>query len=137
MSLVDIIPGKGVGEFRLGMSLAEIEQLIPNHSTEPLENHFVIWTEQLGLWIAKSNFEVTQILTRNHHPSKVLGKVGLGDTLADIEKYFGPVKDDLDIYVLTQYPGVGFELEDSDINEEWNEQTASIQAISIFNPPDF
>jgi hypothetical protein len=55
--------------------------------------------------------------------------MGIGSTLADVERYIGRWEEELDVYILPDYPGICFELRDED---EWNELKTPIEYISIY-----
>lgn len=72
----------------------------------------------------------------NDFKGKVKGKVGIGSYLSDVEKFIGRPEEDGQnietIYIIKDLPGICFELQDNDIDEEWNENTAPIETISVF-----
>ena len=57
---------------------------------------------------------VYQVMVHDNYAGKFLGKIGLGSTLADVEKAFGPIKAILDSLVVKGLPGIAFEPKDDD-----------------------
>ena len=133
MSLNDIVPGKRVGKFELGMPSSQLLQSLSDYRKEQRISCFVVWTEHIGFWIDESSLTVTQILVRGNYPGKVLGKVGIGDTLADVEKSFGKVIYEPYTWEIQGFPGVAFELSQNDIYEDWDERDIPIETICVFS----
>ena len=80
--------------------------------------------------------ELIRIMVRNDFKGKVYGKVGIGSYLSDVEKYIGKPEESGQfietVYIIKDLPGIGFELQDNEIEEEWDDKTAPIETISVF-----
>lgn len=126
-----IMNGVGVDSYQLGCGLEEIKKKIKdiNFTEEELDSHLTISTDSIKFWIDKDQNNVTQISVFGEYTGKFLKKIGIGSTLSDLNDLgIKWVKEDY-VYKLPEYPGVCFELEDTD---DWNEIEAPIQFISIY-----
>ena len=53
-----------------------------------------------------------QIMVHDGYRGKLMGKIGLGSTIADIERHIGAVEEDEeDNLVIRDFPGLFFEIE--------------------------
>lgn len=138
MDFYEIIPGKSVGRYSIG---ANYDSIIEHLRTEKIpykttDNNYVkkINTADIVFWFKDK--VLIQIMVYNDFKGKVKGKVGIGSYLSDVEKFIGRPEEDGQnietIYIIKDLPGICFELQDNDIDEEWNENTAPIETISVF-----
>jgi hypothetical protein len=131
---LDIIANKGIGSFKLGMTKKEIILLIKEMEFKNIREVYdpdKVETELIDFWFNKSN-TVSQIMVKPGFSGKFRNEIGIGNSLAEIEKNIGEVYEVLDTYQIKGIKGVCFELEDCDIDEEWDEKSAKIEYISVF-----
>ncbi|MBO4865511.1 MAG: hypothetical protein J5582_02910 [Ruminococcus sp.] len=138
MDLYEIIPGKSVGRYNIGANYDSIIELL---STENIlfrtaDNNYEkkIITADIVFWFEEE--ALIQIMVCNDFKGKVNGKVGIGSYLSDVEKYIGKPEDSGQIietvYMIKDVPGISFGLQDNDIDDEWDEKTAPIENIFVF-----
>jgi len=127
----DIVPEKRIGKIRLGMNYDKLIKLLKftEYTKEERASCFVIISDSIQMWVNKTSKVITQILVYNNFKGKINGKIGIGSTLKDVEKYIGKYEEDLGVYKVKNCPGVCFELEDAD---DCDENTAPIECISIY-----
>lgn len=126
-----ILNGKSIGQYHLGWSLEELKnQLNESYTFESLDNHFTLTIKDLKFWLLRDKDMVSQIMVFGNYGVKFMDKVGVGSTLSDLEEHgIKWTKEDY-VYILPDYPGICFELEDID---DWDERIAPIECISIYN----
>jgi hypothetical protein len=130
-----IIAGKEIAGFQLGWTLEDLLQKIgTNYTSERRSETTVIYYKCFTFFILDHDNKVEQITVGMDFQGKFLGKIGIGSTLQDVEKYIGKWEDDLDVYIVPQYKGICFELADNGIEEEWIEELMPIEWISIYEP---
>lgn len=130
---VQIIPGKSVGKYKLGMTCGELMKILRSeniaHKEVTLPTCLKIETENISFWLIDNRLE--QITVYGDFKGK-LGDVGIGSSLTDVKEHIGEIKNgEFDIvptYELKDTKGICFELAESDLDET---QTP-IEAISIF-----
>ncbi|MGF7031831.1 hypothetical protein J2T17_002745 [Paenibacillus mucilaginosus] len=129
----DIVPAKSIGCFEIGSNRNKIVSLFGgNYETEARTNCSVIQTENLWFWIDHTDL-VFQIRAFNGFCGTLGGKIGIGNTLVDVENHFGKCNYEKYIYLISNIPGICFELKDTeDYDEEWNEMSAPIESIYVF-----
>lgn len=131
----DIIPGEGVGIFRLDWSLSRLMEHLPEHyETEKIPYGFVIWTPIMGFWIDADTLRITQILVRGAFRGKLKGIVGIGSTLLDVEAVVGQVDDDEDDgFGIQDMPGICFEVHNTDgYSSKEDVMTEPITEVSVY-----
>lgn len=113
-----IVPGESAAGIQLG---APIEGLLNAHKNsfsfgEVVRPSFpaLITTryrsEMVDLWVRDGI--VDQIMVHNGYRGKLMDKIGLGSTIADVEMYIGPVEEDEeDNLMIRDLPGLFFEIE--------------------------
>ncbi len=102
------------------------------YEVEKRANSDVIKTDTICFWINKKNL-VFQITVFKGFDGQFKGKIGIGNTISDIEKYFEKCNYELYVYIFPSIDGICFELEDvEDIEKEWDATTAPISSISVF-----
>lgn len=109
-SLGDIIPGEGVGIFRLGMTWEALQRYLPEHyDHEQRHGCFVVKLPSLWFFIDDSKKAVTQIIALNNFHGKLHGKIGIGSTGMDVANVLGrcSLNDNLG-YEADGHPGVSF-----------------------------
>jgi len=113
-----IIHGESAAGIQLGSPIEEVLKEQRNHfiSVEvvnpffPEENITRYRSAMVDVW-AKNGI-VDQIMVHDGYRGKLKGIIGLGSTIADIERYIGSwEEDDEDNLVIRDLPGVGFEIE--------------------------
>ncbi len=110
-----IVPGEGAASIRLGESVTDI--LSGTTEVFVAEQVAIAGVGDTGsiryrsatidLWV-KDN-RIWQIMVHGAYTGKVLGKIGLGSTLADVEKLLGSVAVMADNWVVKGMPGISFE----------------------------
>lgn len=129
----EIVPEKGIGSLKLGMSSEEIRSVISDFEIEHIETSSVFICGDVRIWVDKEMDRCTQILVKNGFKGKYNNKIGLGMTLTDINKMGWEWYEDLDAYFIKEISGICFELADAeDDDDEWNELTAPIVYITVF-----
>lgn len=131
----EIIPGKRIGKYSLGMSFEELKNTLSseniNHETERISLGQKVLTDNIEFWIEGDI--VTQITVQNEFRGKLLGCIGIGSSLKDLKNQIGSYKQsDLEIvptYEIEKLPGICFEIDDFNEN---NEEASTIKYISIF-----
>ena len=130
----DIIPGKGIGKLRLGMSRAQVEETIKEYTVDARCATDVLMCGDVQIWVHKEKDAVTQILVEGSFKGKFAGIIGIGSTLSDVQNLLHlEWYDDLDATHLKGVPGICFELVDTDDEYDWDELTAPIEYISVFS----
>ncbi|WP_240422125.1 hypothetical protein [Paenibacillus periandrae] len=126
-----ILNGKSVGKYHLGWSLEELKnEFDESYNLESLDNHFTLTFKDMKFWVLRDKDMVSQIMVFGEYDGKFLDKIGIGSTISDLNKHgIKWAKEDY-VYILPDYPGICFELEDID---EWDESIAPIEFISIYN----
>ncbi len=133
MKYGNIIPGKCIGEVYLDMNIKQIYEIISINKIRELPTHYLIYSENIKIWIDKKEDRVTQILVENEFKGKYNGFIGIGITLKEIhDKLNLNWYENLDCYYLEDTKGICFELGDSGNDEYWDEETAPIIYISVF-----
>ncbi len=124
-----IIPGVSISDIFLNMDLKDLELTIgTSYDTNLIMDGRIISIENAEFWINKRN-KVYQITVSGDYTGK-FRNIGIGSTLADIEK-FTPWKEEGEVYVLPEFPGICFELGDTDDPYGWDEREAPIEYITI------
>lgn len=126
-----IVEGKCIGKFRIGLHKAElfVELDQCDYEIENLDQFEIVRSEPYSFWVSKDTMRVTQILVREGFKGEFLEHITLGSTLDSIRNIAGPYYEELDVYMLENYPGICFELADAD---DWDELKSPVSSISIF-----
>ncbi|WP_337100115.1 hypothetical protein [Paenibacillus sp. YIM B09110] len=129
-----IEPDIGIDQFILDATKEELLQLIDNGnwSEEYRSNVSVITYQNYKFWIHNETKKVNQILVFGDYSGKFLDQIGIGDTLSDIKNQIGTYYYEEYVYKLEKYPGICFELFDCDMEEEWGENNAPIEYITVY-----
>lgn len=113
-----IVAGESAAGIQLGSPIEEIlKEQEPHFSSEEVVNPLVplpiitrYRSAMVDLWVREAI--VDQIMVHDGYRGKLLDTIGLGSTLADIERQIGAwEEDEEDNLVLRDLPGVGFEIE--------------------------
>ena len=78
--------------------------------------------------------KVEQIVVHDGYRGKLMGKIGLGSTIADIERHIGAVEEDEeDNLVIRDFPGLVFEIEGyfPDLRKDPTFRFAPLKEISV------
>jgi hypothetical protein len=118
-----IVPGQGAAGIMLGEHIQDVMQRARNLFTcEPL---IIAGVGDLGVTRCRSAFvdlwvkndSIWQIMLHGTYSGKVLGKLGIGSTVAEVRKLLGPFKVDVDDLLIEGLPGISFEFEaDQDLS---------------------
>ena len=140
----EIIPGIGIGPFKLGANESTIFQISPDFSVrEPCEGCRIYAGKDIMIWVDTENGKIDQILVKDPFQGKLLGRFGIGTFFREIEEYLNEkVKVESEItcvYEFPSLPGVSFELEDVDVPDDVlianpYEELAPIECISVYLP---
>jgi len=141
-----IIPGESAAGIRLG---SLIEEVLNEHTnsfdsgeivkpTFPIRVTTRYRSAMVDLGVIKGKVE--QIMVHDGYRGKLMGTIGLGSTIADIERYIGPVEEDEeDNLVIRNIPGLVFEIEGyfPDLQKDPAYRFAPIKEISVvsLSPP--
>jgi len=130
-----ILPGKGIGPFRLGMTFNEVTGQVSQYKQRELANASQIICENVKIWIDHQTDLVSQILVYGSFDGTFDGWLSVGKTLADaLEKGYS-YHEELGAYMLDGIEGLCMELEDDcDLDDDapWDERTAPITRISVY-----
>lgn len=129
----NILPAQGIGAFSLGMSYNQIMELTKDFEIEELDNSFIIICADVKLWIDKDSEKCTQILVQKDFKGKYHGSIGIGSTLADINRLGLEWYEDLDAYFIRDIEGICFEIADTEnTDDKWDEKQMPIAYIAVF-----
>ncbi len=131
----EIIPGEGIGSFRLGTAWAELRGvLVGAYSIQQRRGCFAVRTATLWFIVDEVTQAVTQITALGRFQGRVAGQIGIGSTLTDVARQLGAWSESEDDGVVVETcPGICFELgfvPGRDL--EWQLQHAPIEFISVF-----
>lgn len=136
----EVVPGKGIGPIRLGMTSEQVRDLVDEFTIEDLDDHYIFVAGDVQIWMNKAQNKVTQIMVFGDFKGRYAGVIGVGSTLEDVESILK--KDwyeELDAYFIKDVPGICFQLTDDaddawDENEDYEifERKAPIGYLSIF-----
>jgi hypothetical protein len=137
-----IVPGESVAGIQLGSPIEEILKEQETHFiSEEIVNPLVpsptaLWryrSATVDLWVREGI--VDQIMVCNGYRGKLMGKIGLGSTIADIEMQIGAwEEDEEDNLVIRDLPGLCFEIEGyfPDLRKNPAFRYAPIKEIYVF-----
>jgi hypothetical protein len=93
------------GGTKTSNSSGEVVNLSPSF---PLNKRYR--SAMVDVWVIEGTVE--QIMVHDGYRGKLMGKIGLGSTVADIERHIGAVEEDEeDNLVIRDFPGLFFEVE--------------------------
>lgn len=125
-----IEPAKGTSQYRIGDKLHEIDlsdiEIIEIEDRETLK---VYKSREIWFFFDKRTEELDQLSLFAPFKEKVLGKVGIGDILADVYSSFGKCSINHKVHEPLDYPGIAFETEKGS-----KSKAATIETISVSNP---
>lgn len=128
----EIHPGERIGQYRLGMNLEHIVGSLGNEyvKQEREDGICIIVIDNAKFWF-DSKKKLIQIGVGSGFGGKYNGKIGIGNTLDDVQKKVGIFYEESDDYLIQGIKGIAFELGDEDGND-WNELTAPIEWIYVY-----
>jgi len=132
---IPILPGRGIGPLRLGMTFDEIAEQIGSYDQRELANATQLICENIKIWIDHQTDRVSQILAYGSFEGTFDGWLTLGMTLADAVKKGYSYREERGVYMLEGVEGMCVELnDDCDLDDDapWDEQSAAIARISVF-----
>ena len=125
-----IEPGKGTSRYRIGDKLHEMDfsdvKIIELEDRESLK---VYKSKEIWFFFDTKTEELDQLSLFAPFQEKVLGKVGIGDKLADVYLNFGKCCINHKVHEPFDYPGIAFETENGSKSKD-----AIIETISVLNP---
>ena len=113
-----IVPGESAAGIQLGSPIEEVlKEQEPHFISEKVANPLVLLpiitryrSAMVDLWVRDGI--VDQIMVHGGYRGTLMDKIGLGSTIADIERDIGAwEEDEEDNLVIRDLPGVGFEIE--------------------------
>lgn len=125
-----IEPGKGTANYKIGMTLAELE--LPSEDVLDIEDRDVFnihKTATIWFFMVKSTGKLGQLTLFSPFAEKVLNKVGIGDSLESVHDNLGKCVVNHKVHESLKYPGIGFETESGG-----KSKSAIIDAISVTDP---
>jgi len=132
--LNNIIPAKSINQYEIDWSLNDLLSRIgKNYTKQELDDYILISYQNFKFWILKETGKIDQIGVYGSFKGTFNG-IGIGSTLTDIQQKLGTWREGLDVYYLTQFDGICFELADDESEEEWIKENAPIEAIFVYNP---
>lgn len=128
-----ILPGQGIGEYRLGMDEDEIVNYLNNEyvKQEREDGSCVIIIDNAKFWF-NSRKKLIQIGVSVGFRGMYDDRIGIGNTLYDVQKYLGTFYEEGDDYLIRGVKGIAFELCDED-DAEWNELMTPIEWIYVYS----
>lgn len=113
-----IVPGESAAGIQLGCSIEEVLKKDKNSFSSgevvnlspsfPLNIRYR--SAMVDVWAVEGKVE--QIMVHDGYRGKLMGKIGLRSTIADIERYIGTwEEDEEDNLVIQDFPGLFFEVE--------------------------
>lgn len=134
MKILDgkIFPGEGIEKYKLGMDVERIVACLNNEyvKQEREDGSCVIIIDNAKFWF-NSKKKLIQIGVTGEFHGKYDGKIGIGDTLSDVQKKVGAFYEEGDDYLIKGIDGIAFELSD-EVGDDWDELTAPIEWIYIY-----
>jgi hypothetical protein len=130
----EIVPGERIGIVALADSMDEVVAKLSGRQIrwEERRNHRILHADPYSVWFDIATQGITQISVGKGFSGLFLARIGIGSTLREVGMIAGRYYDREDAYHLEGHPGICFELEDVD---NWTEETAPIEFITIFAPP--
>lgn len=141
-TIINIIPGISIGDFRLAMTREElldlINQLNLSYEISPLGSGQIIRAEDYSFWIEGDR--ITQISISNNQNAKIAGICGIGDTLKTWEQELNTkFKHEDYITTCTEIKGLGLDPEEYPENivttedfDNFDEGNLKVETIYIF-----
>ena len=134
MKILDgkILPGESIGKYKLGANLECILRSLDSEymKQEREDGSCVVDIENAKFWFDKYR-NLFQIGVTKGFREKYDGKIGIGDTLDDVQKNVGPFFEEGDDYLIKNVKGIALDLADDD---DWNELTTPIEWIYVYKP---
>ena len=131
----DIVPGEGIGAFRLGTTWAELRStLIGAYSIQQRRGCFAVRTATLWFLVDEATQAVTEITALGRFQGRVAGRIGIGSTLDDVARQLGVWSESgNDRIVVEACPGICFELGFVPGRAlDWQLHHAPIEFISVY-----
>lgn len=137
LRMSEIIAGKRIGNFELGMPYETLIKKIKEHGSIRINktkgfSSTILTCFPYRFWIDDTSKQITQITVSSGYQGKFLDSIGIGSTLHDIKSIAGEYYEDLDVFKLKLYPGICFEVGDSGTDAFWDELSAPVEDISIY-----
>lgn len=129
-----IIEGERIGNYSLSDTVEEILiKAFSEYEIEDLTSYWVYVFDNIKIWVLKEDQSVYQISAFN---GKFLKNICIGTKLGEVERIAGEYFEEFDVYFLRDYPGICFELEETDEEDidELDERETPIGFINIYNP---
>jgi hypothetical protein len=128
----DVVPGKNLGAFQIGMKAEQLLDMLGNYQIEQRSNCIVVKTSTLWFWLDEENMTF-QIMALSGFHGKYAELIGIGDTISDIEKHFGKSSQESYVVKMPNVEGICFELKDvDDYDQVWDESSAPICSICVY-----
>ena len=139
-----IVPGESAAGIQLGTPIEEVlnEHTNSFSSGEVVRPSFPTLVKtryrsaMVDVWAIEG--KVKQIMVHDGYRGKLMGKIGLGSTIADIERHIGAVEEDEDdTLVIRDFPGLFFEIEGyfPDVQKDPTFRQAPIKEIYVHTTP--
>lgn len=127
-----IFPGRGIGEYMLGSNEDTILDRLEGEykRIEREDGSSVIIADNAKFWF-DSKKQLFQIGVTRGFSGKYNKSIGIGDTLADLQRKVGPFYEEGDDYLVKGVQGIAFELGDTD-DSEWDELVVPIEWIYVY-----
>ena len=139
----DIIPGEGIGLFKLDMSREDVENIInvKGYKLDKGKLYNIYDCGDVEIWF--DGDRIYQISVFGDFKGKLLGELGIGSYLADIEKKLNAVSiDNVYVEVFDEMKGICFELSEEEHDEadlyegevyfRWRKSNLPIARISVY-----
>ena len=134
----EIIPGKSIGGFSLGLMDELMSTFIEcNCDHEEFVDNIIHKSDSIWFWQDKATDEISQICVMNGFEGKYLKTIGIGTDLSDVLEKIPTLENDPDAgdtgYSSESVPGIVFEIQDG-LDETQHQQLGRIESICIFEP---
>ena len=142
ISIINIIPGISIGDFRLAMTNKELLEVMSqsnlSYKISPLGNGQIIRAGDYSFWIEGER--ITQISISNNQNARIAGICGIGDTLKTWEHMLNTkFKHEDYIITCTEITGLGLDPEEYPENivtaedfENFDEGNLKVETIYVF-----
>lgn len=127
-----IKPGKGSSSIKLGVAVDTLTDYIKDATIEKRGRLDVYKTSQVWFFVDTKNHRLTQLSFYSPFKEKVLGKVGIGDSVSHMRQQLGDFVMNDNVFESVENPGVSFETENNMKSDD-----ALIVCISVSEPYTF
>lgn len=135
----DIIPGKMISHFVLGMTYEAIKKIVNDDYSLSMEKHIDgnVYSAANAIFFFNKDNRLRQVGVTIGFTSKLDDCFGIGSTMADVKIKYGGYYEEYDDYLIDGVEGICFVLGDTDEDDDWDELAAPIEWIFVYDPNYF